>query len=34
MEDNKKTYWRGIEELSNDTDFVKSAHNEFLNIYL
>jgi molybdopterin-containing oxidoreductase family iron-sulfur binding subunit len=29
MEDNKKTYWKGIEELSNDTDFVKSAHNEF-----
>lgn len=29
MEDNNKTYWKGIEELSNNTDFVKSAQNEF-----
>lgn len=25
----KKTYWKGLEELSNDTNFVKNASNEF-----
>lgn len=29
MEDNNKRYWKGIEELSNDTEFVKLAQNEF-----
>jgi MoCo/4Fe-4S cofactor protein with predicted Tat translocation signal len=29
MEDNNKKYWKGIEELSNDTEFVKLAQNEF-----
>ena len=29
MKDNNKKYWRGIEELSNDPDFLKNAHNEF-----
>jgi MoCo/4Fe-4S cofactor protein with predicted Tat translocation signal len=29
MKDNKKTYWKGIEQLSNDPEFVKNAHNEF-----
>ena len=29
MKDNNKKYWRGIEELSNDPDFLKHAHNEF-----
>ncbi len=24
-----KTYWKGLEELSNDTEFVKNASNEF-----
>ena len=25
----KKTYWKGIEELKNDTDFIKKSQNEF-----
>ncbi len=25
----KKTYWKGIEELKNDTDFSKKSQNEF-----
>ncbi len=29
MELNTKRYWRGIEELTNDADFVKNIHNEF-----
>jgi MoCo/4Fe-4S cofactor protein with predicted Tat translocation signal len=29
MKDNNKKYWKGIEELSNDPDFLKQAHNEF-----
>jgi len=29
MRDNKKTYWKGIEQLSNDPEFVKNADKEF-----
>ena len=29
MKDNKKTYWKGIEQLSNDTALVKDAEREF-----
>ncbi|TRX61726.1 4Fe-4S dicluster domain-containing protein [Fulvivirga sp. M361] len=29
MSDNKKTYWKGIEQLTNDPAFVKNAENEF-----
>jgi len=29
MSDNKKTYWKGIEQLSNDPEFVKNADKEF-----
>ncbi len=29
MEDSPKKYWKGIEELTNDIDFVKNAENEF-----
>jgi molybdopterin-containing oxidoreductase family iron-sulfur binding subunit len=29
MEDSKKIYWKGIEQLANHPDFVKHAHNEF-----
>ncbi len=29
MSDNQKTYWKGIEQLSNDPAFVKSAEREF-----
>ncbi|MDH5474241.1 MAG: TAT-variant-translocated molybdopterin oxidoreductase [Cyclobacteriaceae bacterium] len=29
MKDNKKTYWKGIEQLSNDAAFVKNAESEF-----
>lgn len=29
MKDNKKTYWKGIEQLSNDPAFVKNAEREF-----
>ncbi len=29
MKDNKKTYWKGIEQLSNDPEFVKNAEKEF-----
>lgn len=29
MKDNKKTYWKGIEQLSNDPEFVKKAESEF-----
>lgn len=29
MEDNKKRYWKGMEELSNDIEFVKLADKEF-----
>ncbi|MCC5920517.1 MAG: TAT-variant-translocated molybdopterin oxidoreductase [Cyclobacteriaceae bacterium] len=27
--ENKKTYWKGLEQLSNDTEFVKHADKEF-----
>jgi molybdopterin-containing oxidoreductase family iron-sulfur binding subunit len=29
MADSKKTYWKGLEELTNELDFVKNAHTEF-----
>jgi MoCo/4Fe-4S cofactor protein with predicted Tat translocation signal len=29
MKDNQKKYWKGIEELSNDPEFLKHAYNEF-----
>jgi MoCo/4Fe-4S cofactor protein with predicted Tat translocation signal len=29
MNDNNKKYWKGIEELSNDPEFLKNAHKEF-----
>ncbi len=29
MKDNKKTYWKGIEQLTNDPAFVKNADREF-----
>ncbi len=29
MENNNKRYWKGIEELTNDIDFVKKAEKEF-----
>ncbi len=29
MEENNKIYWKGLEELSNELDFVKNAQNEF-----
>ena len=29
MKDNQKTYWKGIEQLSNDPAFVKNAEREF-----
>lgn len=29
MKDNKKTYWKGIEQLSNDAAFIKNAEREF-----
>ncbi len=29
MKDNKKTYWKGIEQLKNDPAFVKNAESEF-----
>jgi len=29
MSDNKKTYWKGLEQLSNDPEFVKYADKEF-----
>ncbi|MBL3655441.1 TAT-variant-translocated molybdopterin oxidoreductase [Fulvivirga sediminis] len=29
MSDNKKTYWKGIEQLSNDPEFIKNADKEF-----
>lgn len=29
MEHNTKRYWKGLEELRNDTEFVKNAHKEF-----
>ncbi|HEV7346725.1 TAT-variant-translocated molybdopterin oxidoreductase [Telluribacter sp.] len=29
MKNNKKRYWRGLEELRNDEDFVKNADREF-----
>lgn len=29
MEDHNKRYWKGLEELSNDTEFVKLADQEF-----
>jgi molybdopterin-containing oxidoreductase family iron-sulfur binding subunit len=29
MKENKKTYWKGLEQLSNDPEFVKNAEGEF-----
>jgi molybdopterin-containing oxidoreductase family iron-sulfur binding subunit len=29
MEESKKIYWKGIEQLANSPEFVKHAHNEF-----
>ncbi|WP_373494850.1 TAT-variant-translocated molybdopterin oxidoreductase [Aquiflexum sp.] len=29
MKENKKTYWKGLEELTNDPEFVKNAAKEF-----
>jgi len=29
MKENTKTYWRGVEELSNDPEFAKNANREF-----
>lgn len=29
MKENQKTYWKGIEQLSNDADFVKKNESEF-----
>ncbi len=29
MKENKKTYWKGLEQLTNETDFVKNADQEF-----
>lgn len=29
MEESKKIYWKGIEQLANNPEFVKHAHNEF-----
>lgn len=29
MKDNNKTYWKGIEQLKNDTEFVRNAEREF-----
>ncbi len=29
MSDTKKTYWKGVEQLTNDPAFVKNAENEF-----
>ena len=29
MESNNKRYWKGLEELSNDLEFVKNANEEF-----
>jgi MoCo/4Fe-4S cofactor protein with predicted Tat translocation signal len=29
MKENKKTYWKGLEELTNETAFVKNAEREF-----
>lgn len=32
MENSNKRYWKGIEELKNETSFVKNIHNEFGNM--
>ena len=29
MEESKKIYWKGLEQLTNDAEFVKNANNEF-----
>ena len=29
MEESKKIYWKGIEQLANSPEFVKNAHSEF-----
>ena len=29
MKENKKTYWKGLEQLTNDPEFVKNANDEF-----
>ncbi|MFC3878754.1 TAT-variant-translocated molybdopterin oxidoreductase [Algoriphagus namhaensis] len=32
MKDTKKTYWKGLEELNNDPEFVKHADKEFVEL--
>ncbi len=32
MKDTKKTYWKGLEELNNDPEFVKNADKEFVEL--
>jgi molybdopterin-containing oxidoreductase family iron-sulfur binding subunit len=32
MKENKKTYWKGLEQLSNDPEFVKHADKEFVEL--
>src|SRR6187551_360085 len=29
MSENRKKYWKGLEQLTNDTEFVKNADREF-----
>ena len=32
MENTTKRYWKGVEELRNDAQFVKNANSEFTNV--
>ena len=32
MKENKKTYWKGLEQLNNDPEFVKNADKEFVEL--
>ncbi len=32
MKENKKTYWKGLEQLNNDSEFVKNADKEFVEL--
>ncbi len=32
MNENKKTYWKGLEQLNNDPEFVKNADKEFVEL--
>ena len=29
MKKGNKTYWKGIEQLKNDKEFIKNAHNDY-----